>query len=78
METKTKHECCNHGNGIDDRYCCKCKFGVRKGPSLPHGNGFYCDFCKVTHGGSRMLDGCPNWLEAFDQALSDAAFTKND
>lgn len=68
-ETNAHHLCCQHGNArlIPDvrpqRYCCKCEFGLRKGPSLSHEDSFYCADCAISHPGSRMLDGCPTWWQ---------------
>ena len=58
----SQHEPCLHGKGGSwpGQYCCKCKFGLEKGPSL-HEDSFYCMVCEESHPGSRILDGCPNW-----------------
>jgi len=66
-ETKRRHLCCLHGNAVvhpgdfRKRTCCKCEFGVRKGPALPHDEAFTCEQCEAEHPGSRLLDGCPTW-----------------
>lgn len=68
-QTQAQHLCCQHGNPDEWsgdtalRYCCKCQFGLRKGPALPHEDSFYCANCEAFHPGSRMLDGCPNWWQ---------------
>lgn len=68
-ETIAHHLCCRHGNAsmIPDeeprRYCCKCEYGLQKGPALEHAPSFYCETCQAEHPGSRMLDGCPKWWE---------------
>lgn len=68
-ETQAQHLCCQHGNAsalpgeAARRYCCKCEFGLRKGPALPHEDSFYCADCAIFHPGSRMLDGCPTWWQ---------------
>ena len=66
-ESKGRHLCCLHGNAIlhpgelRTRMCCKCEYGVRKGPALPHDAAFFCTQCDAEHPGSRLLDGCPTW-----------------
>ncbi len=66
-ESKAQHVCCLHGNAVvhpgefRTRMCCKCEFGVRKGPGMPHDANFLCPECDAEHPGSRLLDGCPTW-----------------
>lgn len=66
-ESKAQHLCCLHGNAVvhagefRTRMCCKCEFGVRKGPAMPHDATFLCPQCDAEHPGSRLLDGCPQW-----------------
>lgn len=68
-ETGAHHLCCLHGNaglipdGEPRRYCCKCEYGLRKGPALEHDTSFYCYHCQTEHPGSRALDGCPEWWQ---------------
>lgn len=68
-ENSSHHLCCLHGNaglvheGQPRRYCCKCEYGLRKGPALHHDTSFYCDYCQTEHPGSRTLDGCPMWWQ---------------
>lgn len=66
-ETNAHHLCCQHGNaGLihgeePRRYCCKCAYGLREGPTYEHAAAFHCEFCQSEHPGSRTLDGCPQW-----------------
>ena len=83
-ETKREHVCCLHGNAAVKagaptvRSCCKCEFGIRKGPALPHDDGFYCEDCDDLHPGSRMLDGCPNWWEELQEDTEPAGASRGD
>ncbi len=73
-ESKAHHLCCLHGNAAVHpgefrmRMCCKCEFGVRKGPSMPHDETFICQQCDdAEHPGSRLLDGCPTWWSPWNR-----------
>ena len=67
-----KHECCFHGNDDElGKFCCKCELGVKRGPSF-HDERFFCHVCSEIHPGSRLLDGCPNWLDNMSKMGMDA------